>query len=95
MNQIVEVQREVIDGFLTFSGLNTLYDWRDPESLRWVQDGAFLFHAHRIGLESHVPAFEAILTRLKDEKISSPQSPIASLSDRLWGEGHPMQSLGT
>ncbi|MHA2433090.1 MAG: ATPase, T2SS/T4P/T4SS family, partial [Candidatus Thorarchaeota archaeon] len=95
VNQIVEIRREVVDGFLMFFGLNTLYDWRDPESVRWAQDGAFMFHAHRIGLESHVPAFEAILTCLEHEMSSSSTGPSPSLSDRLWGEGHPMQFLGT
>jgi len=95
VNQIVEIRREVVDGFLMFSGLNTLYDWRDPESVRWAQDGAFMFHAHRIGLESHVPAFETILTCLEHEMSSSSTGPSPSLSDRLWGEGHPMQFLGT
>jgi type IV secretory pathway ATPase VirB11/archaellum biosynthesis ATPase len=94
VSQIVEVRREIVDGFLTFSGLNTLYDWRDPESVRWVRDGAFMFHAHRIGLESHVPAFETVLTCLENEKTSPFPSPIPSLSDRLWGKGHPMRSLG-
>ncbi|MFX1265392.1 MAG: ATPase, T2SS/T4P/T4SS family [Promethearchaeota archaeon] len=95
VNQIVEIRKEVVDGFLVFSGLNTLYDWRNPESVRWAQDGAFMFHAHRIGLESHVPAYEAILTCLEHERSSSYAGPSPSLSDRLWGEGHPMLSLGT
>ncbi len=94
LNQIVEVRREVVNGFLVFSGLNTLYDWRNPESVKWAKDGAFMFHAHRIGLESHVPAYEAILAYLEHEKSSSSTGPSSSLSDRLWGEGHPMQSLG-
>ncbi|MFW9943595.1 MAG: ATPase, T2SS/T4P/T4SS family [Candidatus Sifarchaeia archaeon] len=95
VNQIVEVRREIVDGFLEFTGLNAIYDWRDPESVKWAKDGAFMFHAHRIGLESHVPAFEAILVCLEHEKSSSSTGPSHSLSDRLWGEGHPMRFLGT
>jgi len=94
VNQIAEVRREIVDGFLAFSGLNMVYDWRAPESVRWAQDGAFMFHANRLGLESHIPAFEAILTYLKNDRRSSSTGSSTSLSDHLWGKDHPMQSLG-
>ncbi|MHA2378007.1 MAG: ATPase, T2SS/T4P/T4SS family [Candidatus Thorarchaeota archaeon] len=94
VDQIVEVRREIVDGFLVFSGLHSIYDWCDSESVQWAMDGAFMFHAHRVGAESHVPAFEAVLECLKHEASSSPRELSLPLSDRLWGEGHPMRFLG-
>ncbi len=94
VSSIVEVRKAIIDGFLRFLGLHTVYNCRSSNEVKWAEDGAFLFHSRELGLDSHVPAFEAIVGCIREEIDSSLGNVRPTLGDRLWKRGHPMQFLG-
>ncbi|MFQ5831906.1 MAG: ATPase, T2SS/T4P/T4SS family [Candidatus Thorarchaeota archaeon] len=94
VSSIVEVRKAIIDGFLRFFGLHTVYSCRSSNEVKWSDDGAFLFHSREVGLDSHVPAFEAIVGCIREEMDSSLGNAKLPLGDRLWERGHPMRFLG-
>ncbi|MFW9798877.1 MAG: ATPase, T2SS/T4P/T4SS family [Candidatus Thorarchaeota archaeon] len=94
VSDIVEVRKAIIDGSLRFSGLNTVYSCRSSNELKWAEDGAFLFHSREVGLDSHVPALDAIVRCIEEEMGSFLGKAKLPLGDRLWERGHPMRFLG-
>jgi len=96
VREIVEIRRGFEEGLLVLRGLNTVYDCdqpvTDPEI--WADDGAFLLHAREQGLESHVPALEALTGLISALERNSECCGSRSLGDLLWAQGHPMSFVG-
>jgi hypothetical protein len=96
VREIVEIRRGFEDGLLVLRGLNTVYNCdrpvMDPEM--WADDGAFLLHAREQGLESHVPALEALIRLIRTLERDGEYCGSQSLGDLLWAQGHPMSFIG-
>jgi hypothetical protein len=95
VSEIVEVRKEIVDGFLRFQGLSTIYSSNEPGSMNWAENGAFQFHASQAGSVSHLPAYKAIISDLRAQVLSDSSSNEFRLSERLWGFGHPMKFVSS
>ncbi|MFW9845123.1 MAG: ATPase, T2SS/T4P/T4SS family [Candidatus Thorarchaeota archaeon] len=93
VREIVEIRREIANGSLKFKGLNTIYDSRSPNDLKWSEDGAFLLHAKEIGVESHTPALNGITDFLRNETTTLHDGS-CGLESIVWSQGHPMKFSG-
>ncbi len=94
VSEIVEIRKDVVNGFLEFRGLNTVYSSNEPSSITWSEDGAFQFHAKQAGSVSHFPAYKAIIEDLREQVLCTSDSNEFKLSEKLWGFGHPMKYVG-
>jgi type IV secretory pathway ATPase VirB11/archaellum biosynthesis ATPase len=92
LREIVEIKRDLVDGLLVFSGLNTIYNQATDNKLKgWADNGAFLTQAHDIGLENHHCIINSLVELLRNElrkKIGAPSIP---LGEKLWDNIHPME----
>jgi Flp pilus assembly CpaF family ATPase len=93
VKEIVEVKKQLVDGLLVFSGLNTIYNQNSSREqvTGWADNGAFLTQAHDIGLKNHLPALNALVKLLSNE-LEKEITPISvPLGEKLWNKIHPMK----
>jgi type IV secretory pathway ATPase VirB11/archaellum biosynthesis ATPase len=91
VREIVEVKKKLVDGLLVFSGLNSIYN-RNNDSEKvggWAEDGVFLIRAHEIGLQNHIPAFNALIEYLRNAVKKEPSH--IPLGEKLCHNIHPME----
>jgi Flp pilus assembly CpaF family ATPase len=93
VKEIVEIKKDLIDGLLVFSGLNSIYTQNNDDSNvnGWAENGAFLAHAHDIGLQNHILSFKALIQLLKKELEKEFLS--IPLGEKLCNGKHPMEYL--
>lgn len=93
VTEIAEIKREIIDGFLHFSGLNCIYNQNgiNGNVNSWVNNVAFKIHANEIGLQNPMLAFDVLVALLRDEIENKTRSPFIPLGEKLYRHTHPME----
>ncbi len=90
VSEIVEIRRKINSGVIEFVGLNSVYNRLNPSiSGTWVEDGAFYQSALEQGIDSHIPAFNNIVSELK-KNIADERGTVSGIASILWSNGHPM-----
>jgi hypothetical protein len=88
VKEIVEIRKGVQNGFLTFLGINTVYDNISETIGSFTEDGAFRTLARSIGLNGHEQALNSLISTFQnDEEILD----LEKLSENMWSHGHPMK----
>jgi type IV secretory pathway ATPase VirB11/archaellum biosynthesis ATPase len=90
VHEIVEIKRSTKSGVISFDGLNSVYNRLNPSvSKKWAKDGAFFQSAQKQGIESHIPAFESIVSELSEQVVNG-KDALSDIVSVLWSNGHPM-----
>jgi flagellar protein FlaI len=90
VNEIVEIKRSTKTGVISFNGLNPVYNRMDSSIARtWAEDGAFNQSALKHGIDSHIPAYENIVSELM-KQVASAEGTLSNIASILWSKGHPM-----
>jgi type IV secretory pathway ATPase VirB11/archaellum biosynthesis ATPase len=95
VKEIVEIRRSAVDGLLRFTGLNKILPNQEEElgEPTWARDGAFILRTQEQGVDSHLPAYEALVKRLNDMPDESCITGAIPIGERLWESGHPLAYL--
>jgi type IV secretory pathway ATPase VirB11/archaellum biosynthesis ATPase len=91
VKEIVEIRKEVKDGLLVFTGLNTIYDVTHSSCINFAQDGTIQNLARSIGVtewQRGINDFIEIIRR------TSEIVEFERIGDELWSYGHPMEFTG-
>jgi type IV secretory pathway ATPase VirB11/archaellum biosynthesis ATPase len=92
VKEITEIKKEQANGLLIFSGLNRIYNYNDDNDIAgWDDKGPFLIQAHDLGLKDHIPAFNALISLLKNELKKESESTSIPLGEKLCYNKHPME----
>ena len=88
VKEIVEIRREVKDGFLRLQGLNLLYKADESRVREWANDGAFISRAKEFGETDPTTSYQKLIEILKaylDKKIETHWT----IGEKLWENGSP------
>jgi type IV secretory pathway ATPase VirB11/archaellum biosynthesis ATPase len=90
VSEIAEVCRELDNGIVKFSGLNRIYSLHDGITSEWSEGGSFMSVAKNLGLVSHEPALESLISAMSN----SPEFDISTAPSLLWTASHPFAYSG-
>ena len=90
VSEISEIRRNSANGLSKFSGLNKLYDNIRGLYDNWAEDGAFIAHAKKLGINSHIPALKNLIDTFNQNLCPS---DLENLGAKLWSNGHPMNFM--
>jgi Flp pilus assembly CpaF family ATPase len=86
VSEIVEVCRGHSDGLVKFTGLSQIYSVNGGLTTEWSSEGSFLSMADKLGLSTHMPALEGLITLID----SSSNLDIGTIPSLLWTAKHPI-----
>lgn len=86
VKEIVEIQKDVQEGLLSFVGINVIYDNQSGKIHQWAENGAFCNLANELRTSNIEKALKSLIQILKNHDSIS----LDNIGERLWSSGHPI-----